>query len=297
MRTSARAVAFSGDLVRDDPRLRHRPVELRTRNRLGDVARLLQLVRELDQRVAAGVWRSAGVRRAARDFHRHDRGSGGAEQQPFGARDRLGARRLAREDDVVLAGEPCDRLARSGRADLLVLVEQDGDLRIVAPAGVLQDRERMEDDRDPALVVGDPRPVELVAVAAVRLRRESPGRIDRVHVGDQHQLLRPRSGQGAAHHRAVPAGAGDPLGARADVAQAPLDVVGQLRQARGVRAPRFDRDHVLEARDHRRLGRLRGGEPLRLARRSGSSAGDRERGRGGDRRDEAGGCGGHRRLR
>jgi hypothetical protein len=69
----------------------------------------------------------------------------------------------------VLLGELRDRLARRRRADLLVVVEEHRELRVVAPAGVLQDRQRMEDDGDAALVVGDPGTVELVAVLPIGL--------------------------------------------------------------------------------------------------------------------------------
>ncbi len=155
---------------------------------------------------------------------------------------------------VVLVGQRRDQLARADRADLLVGIEQHRDPRVVLPAGVVQDLQRMQDHRDAALVVGDAGAVELVAVEPVRLGRQRVGRIDRVHVRHQHQALLAGAVERALDDRARSLRALDPFGLRAELLQAPLGVVGHLRQAFDVRAAGLDHHHVLQRLDDRRLG-------------------------------------------
>ena len=52
------------------------------------------------------------------------------------------------------------------------------------------------------LVVGDPEAVSTIAVETERLLRQHSVQIDGVHVGDQHNLLRPRPDKARMNHPA-----------------------------------------------------------------------------------------------
>ena len=57
----------------------------------------------------------------------------------------------------------------------------------------------MQDHCDAALVVGNARAVELVAIKLVGLGLKDAGLVDRVHVGLQHDLLRATAAARADH--------------------------------------------------------------------------------------------------
>ena len=282
-RMSARALAFSGIWLLTTPACAIVQFSCAPGMLLGDVARLLQLVGELDEGIASRLGRAPACADRPLTSIVALAVPAAPSSRPSVLRTALAAGRLGREHVIVLLGELGDRLARRRRADLLVVVEEHRELRVVAPAGVLQDRQRMEDDGDAALVVGDPGAVELVAVLAVRLAGERAGRVDRVHVGDQHELPRAAAAEAALDHRPRAARRRDPFGACAERLQARLDIAGHLREAGGVGAARLDEHHVLQAGDHRRLGGVRRGEQRRVGRRrAAGGSGDRQQRRYGD---------------
>ena len=105
-----------------------------------------------------------------------------------------------------------------------------------------------------------PGPVQPVAVAVPELPGQRAGRIDGIQVRDQHQLLRAGAGERSLDERARPPCGLEAQGRGAERLQSRLRVVGHSRQADRVAAARFDRHHVPEAFDDRRLLYLRGGE-------------------------------------
>ncbi|MNY15439.1 hypothetical protein D3C86_1486500 [compost metagenome] len=146
-----------------------------------------------------------------------------------------------------------NRGAGAERTDFLVGVEQHGHPCEVLPALRLHDLQRMQDDRDAALVVRDTRPVELVALLADRLRGQRVMRIDRVHVGDQQDAAPPRALQRALDDRAVALRRRHALHAGTQRLEALLGVGGHAVQPVDVMAARLDRHHLLERLHHARL--------------------------------------------
>ncbi|MCY1239651.1 hypothetical protein D9M72_524610 [compost metagenome] len=160
----------------------------------------------------------------------------------------------------MLRGQRGNGFAGADRTHFLVRVEQHGDLRVVAPALVLQDLQRMQDDRNAALVVGNAGAVEPVALLADRLRRQRVFRIDRVHVGDQHDAALAVAGKRALDHGARALGDRHAFHLGAQRLQPLLGVAGHPGQALRVGAAGFDRHHLLERLHHRRLGRAGSGQ-------------------------------------
>ena len=223
---------------------------MRAGNGFCDLAGLQQLMRKLDQRVAAELWCGAGMRRAALHFHLAGGGAAGAEQQGIVLRRGCGHRRLAGQYKVVLIGELGNQLARADRADLLVGIEQHGELGIVAPFHFREDLQRMQDDGDAALVVGDTRPIDALAVDAPRLAGEDAALIDGVHVRHQHQLHVARTLERADHDIGAGAARGlAPLGFGAQRLQPRLGKVGHFGEPFEVGAAGFDHHHVAQCLD------------------------------------------------
>ena len=88
--------------------------------------------------------------------------------------------------------------ARSGRADLLVAVDEHGEQAVVARcSSALQHRHRVHRQRHAALVVGDAEAVGAIALDAERLPRRRAALVHRVHVREQQDA----AGAGAAEAR------------------------------------------------------------------------------------------------
>ena len=145
----------------------------------------------------------------------------------------------------MLVGYLSNQFARADRTDLFVRIEQHRQFGVVAPAGLAENLQRMQDHCDAALVVGDARPVDAVAIDAIGLGGEDAALIDGIHMGDQHQLFaaaafeRPDHdiGPGAARRLA-------PLGLGSQRFQPRLGEVGHFGEAFDVGAARFDHHHV-----------------------------------------------------
>ena len=156
----------------------------------------------------------------------------------------------------MLGAEAREQPARAGRADLLVAVDEDGDRAEVAEAEAPQHRERVQDHRDPLLVVGDAQPVRLVAVDPEGLPLGHAPEVDGVHVRDQQDLARARAPEGRAHGlsdalrrvpHAVHAGAHvDELDLAPERPQAAGDEVGEPGEAFQVAAAQLDGDELLQ---------------------------------------------------
>ena len=175
---------------------------------------------------------------------------------------------LAGEDEVVLGAGALDERACAGRADLLIAVNHHGERAVRTPVHGLQYCQRMQDERDAALVVGDPRAVGPRALDAERPLGERAARIDRVHVREQHDPPRAAALKSGDHHLAdllrrveEAIGVGGArlvelhLGAerREPLVEARRQAVEPLLVA----APRFDVDELAQRLDHRRLFLLR----------------------------------------
>ncbi len=188
--------------------------------------------------------------------------AGGHEQHALVLGHCLGGGGLVGQHHVVRVAERGDGFARAVGADFLVGVEQHRQARIVRPAGVAQDGQRMQDHRDAALVVGNAGPVELVAVQPVRFGGEDALAVDGVHVRDEQEVALAGAGEAALDHLARPDARRDALGHGAQCAQPGFDVVGHALQAGGVLRTGFDRHHLAQRLNHRRLRAACGGQQL-----------------------------------
>jgi len=207
-------------------------------------------VRQFDQRVAAELRGRAGVRRASLHFHHAERGTAGAEQQPVvhGGGRRLG--RLTGQHHIMLVRQFGNDFAGADRADFFIGIERHRQFCVIAPAGVVQDFQRMQDHRKAALVVGDSGSIDVVAVDAPRLRREDALLIHGVHMADQHQLFTAGAREGADHHVGTGAAAGlAPLRLRAQRLQPRLGEIGHLLEALDVAAAGFNQHHLVQRLD------------------------------------------------
>ncbi len=275
----AHRTGLLGDLVQRAVGVGLGPDQRGARHVLGHVARLQHLVREFIECVAAQLRRGTRMRGAALHVQRGRSNACRGQQQRLALHDHRARRRLAGQHYVVLLREFCNGVAGTERAHFLIRVEQHGDLRIVLPPGRLEDRQRMQDDRDAALVVGDAGAVQAVAVQFDRLGGQRVGPVDRVHMRDQHDAALAGAGQRALDHGAWALRHGDALSSRAQRLEACFCEAGHLRQAGRIGAAGLDRHHVLERLDQRGLGRAGGVQQLRVrgAGAAGCPACERER--------------------
>ena len=124
----------------------------------------------------------------------------------------------------------------------------------------------MQDQGDPLLVVGDGQPIGALAVDAEGLVLQHAGQVDRVHVGDQHDLLGAGPLEFGVHHGArllrrvvhpVDVGRLDDLDLAAQPGQAFADQRRQPRQALGVLAAGFDVHEIAQRIEQRGFFLLR----------------------------------------
>jgi hypothetical protein len=144
---------------------------------------------------------------------------------------------------------------------LISTVIRPGDQAVAAELERAEHRERVHDQRDAVLVVGDAEPVGAVAVDAEGLLREHPLQVDRIHVREQEDagsagpaeardhgaadLLR-----GVAH--AVNVARRDDLDITAERPQAAGDDPGNSREPLDVAAARLDGHQFAQGVEERR---------------------------------------------
>lgn len=120
----------------------------------------------------------------------------------------------------------------------------------------------MENERDALLVVGDAEAVGLVAVDAKRLVLQHALQVNRVHVGDQHDLLAAGALEGGVHGRAdllgrvveaINVGGLQDLHRAADLPELVGDAPGDDVQALDIPAAGFDADEIAQRVEQRLL--------------------------------------------
>ena len=161
------ARAAAGDDVAGRPCARDGPVELDARRVVAEIAHLQHLMGQLVQRIASQFGSASRVGRSSRDLQQHRADPRGRQGQAVAR-----AASLAREDRIVLRAELRDQPARPGRAHFLVGVDQHGDELVVVEVERAQGGQRMQDQRDAVLVVGDPETVRAPVAHPERLVRE-----------------------------------------------------------------------------------------------------------------------------
>ena len=163
---------------------------------------------------------------------------------------------FAREHQVVLRPELRDQGARAGGAHFLVAVDQHGEQAVVPEVQRVQHADRVKDQRNAVLVVGDAEAVGAIAVDPERLLGEHAAQVDRVHVREQQDPL--RAGAPEPCHHGLP-GPGrrvlepdhvrrrlDELHLAAKRPEAAGDELGNRSKTLDVAAARLDRDEVAE---------------------------------------------------
>ena len=185
---------FGRDHVPGRAGRRDRPVELYAGRRVGEIPHLQHLVGQLVEGVPAPFRCAARVRRASghREQHRADAGRG--EGEPVG-----GSPTLAREDGIVGRAQLRDQAPRTGGAHLFIAVDQDRDQLVVVEVERPQHGERVQDERDTALVVRNPEPVRAPVRDSERLLGKLPAQVDGVHVGEQQDAAAAAAAK-AGHH-------------------------------------------------------------------------------------------------
>ncbi|MNS81870.1 hypothetical protein D3C72_1155950 [compost metagenome] len=151
-------------------------------------------MRQLVERVHAVFGPRAGVRCLA--LHRQEQRANAAGGQVQRA---VLPTAFKREDGVLVSGECGDQLARSGRADFLIAVEQHGDLAKPVVADLLKQGHAVQHQRHALLLVFDAQAIGPLAVDAKGLLRQIALVVDRVHVGDQHDPGMPRAFEYGLH--------------------------------------------------------------------------------------------------
>jgi hypothetical protein len=166
----------------------------------------------------------------------------------------------------MLAAEAGEHGARARRAHLLVGIDQHGQKTVVAEAHRLEHGDRVEDERDALLVVGDRESISAIAIDPERLFLQHAAQVDGVHVGDQHDLPGAGPLELGVHHGArlfrrvvhpVDVGRLDDRDLAAHFGQPFGDQRRQLRQPLGILAAGFDVDEVAQRIEQRRLFLLR----------------------------------------
>ena len=128
----------------------------------------------------------------------------------------------------------------------------------------LEDGQRVDDERDALLVIGDAKAIGTVAIDAEWLLRQHAAQIDGIHVRDQQDFLRTGSGETRQHHLAGLLGRVDHAVSVSRVRLDQFDLATNPRQAlcneRGeliepfaIPASGFDRHQFLKRIKERRL--------------------------------------------
>ena len=244
---------------------------------------------EIVERVASAFRRRASVRRLALHAEQDGGDAGGGERQFVG----FDARGFEGEYRVMLAAELGEHVPRARGTDFLVGVDQHGHQPVIAQVHRLEDGQRVNNECDPLLVVGDTQTVRAVAVDPERLLGEHATQIDGIHVRDQQDLLAPGTGEPRVHHLAdffrridhvidVRWIWLDHLDLSAERRQAIGDQRRKPVEARAIAAAGLDRHQFLEGGEERRLlfrrQRLRRLERRRLRAHGKARAKDHKRG-------------------
>jgi len=245
--------SFVGDDVGDSARLGHGPVKTQAACLVVNVLRAQHQIGRLYQRVDPLLGRGTGMRRLALDAGFGIGDTGSAQRQAFPQRQR----RLEGQHKVVFFGQRLYQVAGTERAFFFIGVEHDTDGAEFLKALGLEHTQRMQNDGDAALVVGNARAKGAVAIDAERCFFQRSLDVHGIHVGDQQQTFAALALQTsddvlADHitHRLVP---GD---GEAQAFELAFKQLPHGRQAFGVAGAGFDVDQALQRLDR---GRLLGG--------------------------------------